>query len=99
MVCCHIGERRYQSDVSSLPDLELSFPTRLHVRCSYSISGSSVPLSVQVFTLPPLPAVSQPGPLSLELRVASGRRGLQDLLKPLSAGLWSLMSNSGVLVG
>ncbi|NXJ17698.1 ZP4 protein, partial [Dicrurus megarhynchus] len=44
---------------------------RLHVRCSYSISGSSVPLSVQVFTLSPLPAVSQPGPLSLELRVAS----------------------------
>ncbi|NWX58061.1 ZP4 protein, partial [Promerops cafer] len=44
---------------------------RLHVRCSYSISGSSIPLSVQVFTLPPLPAVSQPGPLSLELRVAS----------------------------
>ncbi|NWV53320.1 ZP4 protein, partial [Daphoenositta chrysoptera] len=44
---------------------------RLHVRCSYSISGSSIPLSVQVFILPPLPAVSQPGPLSLELRVAS----------------------------
>ncbi|KFQ77655.1 Zona pellucida sperm-binding protein 4, partial [Phoenicopterus ruber ruber] len=44
---------------------------RLHVRCSYSITGSFVPLSVQVFTLPPLPAVSQPGPLSLELRVAS----------------------------
>ncbi|NWI93119.1 ZP4 protein, partial [Pitta sordida] len=44
---------------------------RLHVRCSYSISGSSVSLGVQVFTLPPLPAVSQPGPLSLELRVAS----------------------------
>ncbi|NWU36243.1 ZP4 protein, partial [Hylia prasina] len=44
---------------------------RLHVRCSYSISGSSIPLSVQVFTLPPLPAVSQPGPLSLQLRVAS----------------------------
>ncbi|NXH92766.1 ZP4 protein, partial [Edolisoma coerulescens] len=44
---------------------------RLHVRCSYSISGSSIPLSVQVFTLPPLPAVSQSGPLSLELRVAS----------------------------
>ncbi|NXB76789.1 ZP4 protein, partial [Donacobius atricapilla] len=43
---------------------------RLHVRCSYSVSGSSIPLSVQVFTLPPLPAVSQPGPLSLELRVA-----------------------------
>ncbi|KAL2303049.1 hypothetical protein Nmel_010508 [Mimus melanotis] len=44
---------------------------RLHVRCSYSISGSSVPLSVQVFTLPPFPAVSQTGPLSLDLRVAS----------------------------
>ncbi|NXI51971.1 ZP4 protein, partial [Chloroceryle aenea] len=44
---------------------------RLHVRCSYSITGSFIPLSVQVFTLPPLPAVSQPGPLSLELHVAS----------------------------
>ncbi|KAK2543100.1 zona pellucida sperm-binding protein 4, partial [Columba livia] len=44
---------------------------RLHVRCSYSITGSFIPLSVEVFTLPPLPAVSQPGPLSLELRVAS----------------------------
>ncbi|XP_059706789.1 LOW QUALITY PROTEIN: zona pellucida sperm-binding protein 4-like [Haemorhous mexicanus] len=54
-----------------LPGLELSFPTRLRVQCTYSISGSSIPLSVQVFTLPPLPAVSQPGPLSLELRVAS----------------------------
>ncbi|NXJ80378.1 ZP4 protein, partial [Trogon melanurus] len=47
---------------------------RLHVRCSYSMTGSFIPLSVQVFTLPPLPAVSQPGPLSLELRVASGKR-------------------------
>ncbi|CAN8216438.1 unnamed protein product [Coccothraustes coccothraustes] len=44
---------------------------RLHVQCTYSISGSSIPLSVQVFTLPRLPAVSQPGPLSLELHVAS----------------------------
>ncbi|NXF77331.1 ZP4 protein, partial [Sclerurus mexicanus] len=44
---------------------------RLHVQCSYAISGSSIPLSVQVFTLPPLPAVSQPGHLSLELGVAS----------------------------
>uniref|UniRef100_A0A8C3Q1S2 Zona pellucida sperm-binding protein 4 n=1 Tax=Chrysolophus pictus TaxID=9089 RepID=A0A8C3Q1S2_CHRPC len=44
---------------------------RLQVRCSYAITGSFVPLNVQVFTLPPLPAVSQPGPLSLELRVAS----------------------------
>ncbi|NP_990210.1 zona pellucida sperm-binding protein 4 [Gallus gallus] len=47
---------------------------RLHVRCSYAITGTFVPLSVQVFTLPPLPAVSQPGPLSLELRVASDER-------------------------
>ncbi|KAM9011305.1 zona pellucida sperm-binding protein 4-like [Ara ararauna] len=44
---------------------------RLRVRCSYSTIGSFIPLSVQVFTLPPLPAVSQPGPLSLELRFAS----------------------------
>ncbi|KAM7016338.1 LOW QUALITY PROTEIN: zona pellucida sperm-binding protein 4-like [Passerculus sandwichensis] len=40
---------------------------RLYVRCTYFISGSSIPLSAQVFTL----AVSQPGPLSLELHVAS----------------------------
>ncbi|XP_009977125.1 PREDICTED: zona pellucida sperm-binding protein 4-like, partial [Tauraco erythrolophus] len=46
---------------------------RLQVHCSYSITGSFIPLSVQVFTLPPPPAVSQPGPLSLELRVASDR--------------------------
>uniref|UniRef100_A0A674KFU7 ZP domain-containing protein n=1 Tax=Terrapene triunguis TaxID=2587831 RepID=A0A674KFU7_9SAUR len=47
---------------------------RLHVRCSYSISGNVLPLSVQVFTLPPPPAVSQPGPLVLELHIATGRR-------------------------
>ncbi|XP_034631696.1 zona pellucida sperm-binding protein 4-like [Trachemys scripta elegans] len=44
---------------------------RLHVRCSYSISGNFLPLSVQVFTLPPPPAVSQPGPLVLDLRIAT----------------------------
>ncbi|XP_030426857.1 zona pellucida sperm-binding protein 4-like [Gopherus evgoodei] len=44
---------------------------RLHVCCSYSISGNFLPLSVQVFTLPPPPAVSQPGPLMLELRIAT----------------------------
>ncbi|XP_067401211.1 zona pellucida sperm-binding protein 4-like isoform X2 [Emydura macquarii macquarii] len=43
---------------------------RLHVRCSYSTSGILLPLSIQVFTLPPPPAVSQPGPLTLELRIA-----------------------------
>uniref|UniRef100_A0A452HWZ1 Zona pellucida sperm-binding protein 4 n=1 Tax=Gopherus agassizii TaxID=38772 RepID=A0A452HWZ1_9SAUR len=44
---------------------------RLHVCCSYSISGNFLPLSVQVFTLPLPPAVSQPGPLMLELRIAT----------------------------
>ncbi|XP_074844458.1 zona pellucida sperm-binding protein 4 [Carettochelys insculpta] len=44
---------------------------RLHVRCSYSTSGNFLPLSIQVFTLPPPSAVSQPGPLSLELRIAT----------------------------
>ncbi|XP_074763399.1 zona pellucida sperm-binding protein 4-like [Athene noctua] len=47
---------------------------RLHVRCSYSVTGSFIPLSVQVFTLPLLPAVSHPGPLFLELRVTSDMR-------------------------
>ncbi|NXL96011.1 ZP4 protein, partial [Alectura lathami] len=55
----------------SLDSITRDSTFRLHVRCSYSITGRSIPLSVQVFTLPPLPAVSQPGPLSLELRVAS----------------------------
>ncbi|XP_075769371.1 zona pellucida sperm-binding protein 4 isoform X3 [Pelodiscus sinensis] len=45
-------------------------PFRLHIRCSYSTSGNFLPVSIQVFTLPPPLAVSQPGPLSLELRIA-----------------------------
>ncbi|XP_062480508.1 LOW QUALITY PROTEIN: zona pellucida sperm-binding protein 4-like [Pezoporus occidentalis] len=59
---------------------------RLHVRCSYSTTGSFIPLSVQVFTLPPLLAVPQPGPLSLELRVASdgSYTSFQTQLVPLS---------------
>uniref|UniRef100_A0A8C0GK26 Zona pellucida sperm-binding protein 4 n=1 Tax=Chelonoidis abingdonii TaxID=106734 RepID=A0A8C0GK26_CHEAB len=44
---------------------------RLHVSCSYSASGNFLPLSIQVFTLPPPPAVSQLGPLTLELRIAT----------------------------
>ncbi|CAM5078758.1 unnamed protein product [Eretmochelys imbricata] len=44
---------------------------RLHVRCSYSTSGNFLPVSIQVFTLPPPPAVSQPGPFTLELRIAT----------------------------
>uniref|UniRef100_A0A8C5V8U2 Zona pellucida sperm-binding protein 4 n=1 Tax=Microcebus murinus TaxID=30608 RepID=A0A8C5V8U2_MICMU len=43
---------------------------RLRVSCSYSVSSSSLPVNVQVFTLPPpLPEV-QPGPLTLELQIA-----------------------------
>lgn len=53
-------------------------------------------MSVQVFTLPPLPAVSQPGPLSLELRVASGVRDPQGLVWLLGVGLCSLLGNKGV---
>lgn len=98
MLHCHL--KNGHSDISFLylPDLGFSCFTRLHVRCSYS-TGSFLPLSVQVFTLPPLPAVSQPGPLSLELRVASGMRGLQGLLKALGTGLWSQLHNEGVLMG
>ncbi|KAL2770651.1 zona pellucida sperm-binding protein 4 preproprotein, partial [Daubentonia madagascariensis] len=43
---------------------------RLRVSCSYSVSSSSLPVNVQVFTLPPpLPEI-QPGPLTLELQIA-----------------------------
>uniref|UniRef100_A0A8D0G7T3 Zona pellucida sperm-binding protein 4 n=1 Tax=Sphenodon punctatus TaxID=8508 RepID=A0A8D0G7T3_SPHPU len=42
---------------------------RLHVSCSYSLRDH-LPVSVQVFTLPPPPLVTQHGPLSLELRIA-----------------------------
>ncbi|XP_010566036.1 PREDICTED: zona pellucida sperm-binding protein 4 [Haliaeetus leucocephalus] len=55
----------------SLGSVTRDSTSRLHVHCRYSITGSFIPLSVQVFTLPMLPAVSQPDPLSLELRIAS----------------------------
>ncbi|XP_056416169.1 zona pellucida sperm-binding protein 4-like [Hyla sarda] len=42
---------------------------RLHIRCSF-ISSESVPLSVEVFTLPPPPPASSMGPLTLEMRIA-----------------------------
>ncbi|XP_075710876.1 zona pellucida sperm-binding protein 4-like [Rhinoderma darwinii] len=42
---------------------------RLHVRCSFIRSGL-VPLSVEVFTLPPPPPASSMGPLNLEMRIA-----------------------------
>ncbi|XP_053242056.1 zona pellucida sperm-binding protein 4-like [Podarcis raffonei] len=46
---------------------------RLHVSCRYS-TGSFLPLMVQVFTLPPPPSITQFGPLSLELRIATNQQ-------------------------
>ncbi|CAM4430930.1 zona pellucida sperm-binding protein 4-like [Caretta caretta] len=46
---------------------------RLHVSCSYS-TGDFLPLNVQVFTLPPPPPVTQYGPLTLELRIATDQQ-------------------------
>ncbi|XP_042313040.1 zona pellucida sperm-binding protein 4-like [Sceloporus undulatus] len=42
---------------------------RIYVSCRYS-AGGFLPLTVQVFTLPPPPSVTQYGPLNLELRIA-----------------------------
>ncbi|XP_069801668.1 zona pellucida sperm-binding protein 4-like [Dendropsophus ebraccatus] len=42
---------------------------RLNIRCSY-IESDSVPLSVEVFTLPPPSPASSVGPLNLEMRIA-----------------------------
>ncbi|XP_003800137.1 zona pellucida sperm-binding protein 4 [Otolemur garnettii] len=43
---------------------------RLRVSCSYSVSSSSLPVNIQVFTLPPPLAEIQLGPLTLELQIA-----------------------------
>nr|XP_056714141.1 zona pellucida sperm-binding protein 4-like [Euleptes europaea] len=43
---------------------------RLYISCSYS-TGNYLPLTVNVFTLPPPPPVTQYGPLNLELRIAN----------------------------
>ncbi|XP_069058120.1 zona pellucida sperm-binding protein 4-like [Pleurodeles waltl] len=43
---------------------------RLTVRCTFTSSSSSIPLQVEVFTLPPPPPVSSPGPLLIEMRIA-----------------------------
>ncbi|KAL8190876.1 UNVERIFIED_CONTAM: Zona pellucida sperm-binding protein 4 [Gekko kuhli] len=48
--------------------VELLF--RLYISCSYS-TGDFLPLTVNVFTLPPPPPVTQYGPLNLELRIAN----------------------------
>ncbi|XP_077200347.1 zona pellucida sperm-binding protein 4-like [Paroedura picta] len=45
---------------------------RLYISCSYS-TGNFLPLTVNVFTLPPPPPVTQYGPLNLELRIASDK--------------------------
>ncbi|XP_069510116.1 zona pellucida sperm-binding protein 4-like [Ambystoma mexicanum] len=44
---------------------------RLTVRCTFTSSSSSIPLQVEVFTLPPPLPVSSPGPLVLEMRIAT----------------------------
>ncbi|XP_011376815.1 zona pellucida sperm-binding protein 4 [Pteropus vampyrus] len=43
---------------------------RLRVSCSYSVSSNALPVDVRVLTLPPPLPETQPGPLSLELRLA-----------------------------
>ncbi|XP_039706252.1 zona pellucida sperm-binding protein 4 [Pteropus medius] len=43
---------------------------RLRVSCSYSVSSNALPVDVRVLTLPPPVPETQPGPLSLELRLA-----------------------------
>uniref|UniRef100_A0ACB8FGV6 Uncharacterized protein n=1 Tax=Sphaerodactylus townsendi TaxID=933632 RepID=A0ACB8FGV6_9SAUR len=45
---------------------------RLYISCSYS-TGDFLPLTVNVFTLPPPPPVTQYGPLNLELRIANDK--------------------------
>lgn len=46
---------------------------RLQVRCSYSASSSALPVNVQVLTLPPPLPETQPGNLTLELKIAKGK--------------------------
>ncbi|XP_048223958.1 zona pellucida sperm-binding protein 4 [Perognathus longimembris pacificus] len=44
---------------------------RLRIRCSYSVNSRQLPVDIQVYTVaPPPPPKVQPGPLSLELRIA-----------------------------
>nr|XP_008523337.1 PREDICTED: zona pellucida sperm-binding protein 4 [Equus przewalskii] len=46
---------------------------RFQVSCSYSVSSNAFPVNVQVFTLPPPLPETQPGPLTLELRIAKDK--------------------------
>ncbi|XP_072827148.1 zona pellucida sperm-binding protein 4 isoform X2 [Vicugna pacos] len=43
---------------------------RLRVGCSYSVSSSAFPASIQVLPLPPPLPEAHPGPLTMELRIA-----------------------------
>ncbi|XP_044297720.1 zona pellucida sperm-binding protein 4-like [Varanus komodoensis] len=45
---------------------------RLRISCRYSAEGF-LPVGVQIFTLPPPPLITQYGPLSLELRIATDK--------------------------
>ncbi|XP_010858420.1 PREDICTED: zona pellucida sperm-binding protein 4 isoform X1 [Bison bison bison] len=47
---------------------------RLQVSCSYSASSSALPVNVQVLTLPPPLPETQPGNLTLELKIAKDKR-------------------------
>uniref|UniRef100_A0A7M4E301 ZP-C domain-containing protein n=1 Tax=Crocodylus porosus TaxID=8502 RepID=A0A7M4E301_CROPO len=58
-------------DPAQSSDLLVFLPIRLHVHCHYLTSRSFLRLGIQVFTLPPPPAVSQTGPLALELHIAT----------------------------
>lgn len=69
--------------------VKILFLCRLHVSCSYSVSSNSLPIKVQVFTLPPPFPETQPGPLTLELQIAKG-------MTPL-AGVSGLQSKSSLL--
>ncbi|XP_008072532.1 zona pellucida sperm-binding protein 4 [Carlito syrichta] len=46
---------------------------RLRVSCTYSVSSNSLPVDVQIFTLPPPLPETQPGPLTLELQIAKDK--------------------------
>uniref|UniRef100_A0A8C0LII0 Zona pellucida sperm-binding protein 4 n=1 Tax=Canis lupus dingo TaxID=286419 RepID=A0A8C0LII0_CANLU len=46
---------------------------RLRVSCSYSISSNAFPVNVHVFTFPPPHSETQPGPLTLELKIAKDK--------------------------
>ncbi|KAF0870431.1 ZP4 protein, partial [Crocuta crocuta] len=46
---------------------------RLSVSCSYSVSSNAFPVNVQVFTIPPPHLETQPGPLTLELKIAKDK--------------------------